>query len=115
MLGLLSEPNWVQISKVLGARVVAVARGSAKANALRELGADVVIDSSATKDEPLRKLIKVHPPRSHMRLFFYWKSIVWLQNSCFCRGINESCGCGVKSHTVLRSHTVCLEGKGLEQ
>lgn len=49
----------MQISKVLGARVVAVARGSAKASALRELGADVVIDSSANKDEPLRKLIKV--------------------------------------------------------
>jgi D-arabinose 1-dehydrogenase-like Zn-dependent alcohol dehydrogenase len=49
----------VQVSKVLGARVVAVARGSAKASALRELGADVVIDSAANKDEPLRKLIKV--------------------------------------------------------
>lgn len=52
----------VQISKVVGARVVAVARGKAKAAALRDLGADVVIDSSAHKEEPLRKLIKANPP-----------------------------------------------------
>lgn len=39
--------------------MVAVARGKAKAEALKELGADVVIDSSLQKDEPLRKLIKV--------------------------------------------------------
>ena len=43
---------------MLGARVVAVARGKAKAVALTDLGADVVIDSSAHKEEPLRKLIK---------------------------------------------------------
>ncbi len=43
---------------MVGARVVAVARGKAKAAALTEMGADVVIDSSAHKDEPLRKLIK---------------------------------------------------------
>ena len=51
----------LQISKVVGARVVAVARGKAKADALRDMGADVVIDSAAHKDEPLRKLIKVFP------------------------------------------------------
>lgn len=37
----------VQISKVLGAKVVAVARGESKAKLLRDLGADAVIDTSA--------------------------------------------------------------------
>ena len=37
----------VQICKVLGAKVVAVARGESKAKLLRELGADAVIDTSA--------------------------------------------------------------------
>ena len=51
--------SFMQIAKVLGARVVAVVRGQAKVTALRDLGADVVINSAAHKDEPLRKLIKV--------------------------------------------------------
>ena len=56
----------MQIGKVVGARVVAVARGAAKAAMLRDLGADVVIDTSAHKEEPLRKLIKVAPiPEPH--------------------------------------------------
>lgn len=38
----------VQISKVLGAKVVAVARGAEKAKLLKDLGADAVIDTSAT-------------------------------------------------------------------
>lgn len=37
----------VQISKVLGAKVVAVARGESKAKLLKDLGADAVIDTSA--------------------------------------------------------------------
>ena len=37
----------VQISKVLGAKVVAVARGDSKAKLLKNLGADAVIDTSA--------------------------------------------------------------------
>lgn len=37
----------VQISKVLGAKVVAVARGESKAKLLKNLGADAVIDTSA--------------------------------------------------------------------
>ena len=37
----------VQICKVLGAKVVAVARGESKAKLLRDLGADAVIDTSA--------------------------------------------------------------------
>ena len=37
----------VQICKVLGAKVVAVARGESKAALLRDLGADAVIDTSA--------------------------------------------------------------------
>ena len=60
LICMLSAPmSFMQIAKVLGARVVAVVRGQAKVTALRELGADVVIDSAAHKDEPLRKLIKV--------------------------------------------------------
>ena len=47
-----------QISKVLGATVVAVARGPDKAAALRELGADHVIDSGLSS-APLRQLVKV--------------------------------------------------------
>ncbi len=44
----------------MGARVVAVCRGSAKADALRKLGADAVVDTAeAGKDVPLRQLIKV--------------------------------------------------------
>lgn len=37
----------VQICKVLGAKVVAVARGESKAKLLKNLGADAVIDTSA--------------------------------------------------------------------
>ena len=48
----------LQISKVLGATVVAVARGPDKAAALRDLGADHVIDAAATS-APLRQGIKV--------------------------------------------------------
>ena len=48
-----------QIAKVMGARVVAVCRGAAKADALRALGADAVVDTAdAGKDVPLRQLIK---------------------------------------------------------
>ncbi len=44
----------------MGARVVAVCRGRAKADALRQLGADAVVDTAeAGKDVPLRQLIKV--------------------------------------------------------
>ncbi|KAK9818978.1 hypothetical protein WJX81_001512 [Elliptochloris bilobata] len=54
----------VQIAKVMGARVVAVCRGSAKAAALRALGADAVVDTAAAgKDVPLRQLIKAAAPQ----------------------------------------------------
>jgi NADPH:quinone reductase-like Zn-dependent oxidoreductase len=48
-----------QISKALGGRVVAVCRGAKKAESLRGLGADAVIDTSQQQDTPLRVLIKV--------------------------------------------------------
>ena len=52
-----------QIAKVMGARVVAVCRGDAKAAALRALGADAVVDTAAAgKDVPLRQLIKAWRP-----------------------------------------------------
>ena len=50
---------------MLGARVVAVCRGGAKAAALRALGADAVVDTAAAgKDVPLRQLIKAWRPHS---------------------------------------------------
>ena len=48
----------VQISKAVGATVIAVCRGANKAQALRRLGADEVIDQSAD-NSPLRSQIKV--------------------------------------------------------
>ena len=51
-----------QIAKAMGAKVVAVCRGEAKAAALRQLGADAVIDTAKQPDTPLRALIKVPLP-----------------------------------------------------
>ena len=48
----------LQIAKVKGAKVIAVARGQAKTEALKKIGADIVIDSSNI-DVQLRQLIKV--------------------------------------------------------
>ena len=48
----------LQISKAVGARVIAVCRGAAKAEALKRLGAGEVIDQSA-ESAPLRAQIKV--------------------------------------------------------
>ncbi|KAK9820930.1 hypothetical protein WJX74_009349 [Apatococcus lobatus] len=42
----------VQIARVMGARVIAVARGAEKASFLRCLGADIVLDSSAQQEQP---------------------------------------------------------------
>ena len=50
----------LQISKAVGARVIAVCRGAAKTEALKRLGADEVIDQSA-ESAPLRAQIKVLP------------------------------------------------------
>ena len=50
----------LQISKAVGATVIAVCRGAAKAEALKRLGADEVIDQSADST-PLRAQIKVSP------------------------------------------------------
>ena len=49
----------VQIAKLKGATVVAVARGQEKGEVLRNLGANVVIDTSINPQKPLRQLIKV--------------------------------------------------------
>ena len=60
------EMQSLQISKAVGATVIAVCRGAAKAEALRRLGADEVIDQSAD-NSPLRSQIKVtlwHAPTS---------------------------------------------------
>lgn len=48
----------VQLSKVLGARVIALARGSAKMAALKSAGADACIDQSSHSVEELSSLIK---------------------------------------------------------
>ena len=59
-LNLLVMERLMQISKAVGATVIAVCRGAAKAEALRRLGADEVIDQSAD-NSPLRAQIKVFP------------------------------------------------------
>ena len=72
--GLALETSFVhaclQISKAVGARVIAVCRGAAKAEALKRLGADEVIDQSA-ESAPLRAQIKVltHDATSHAVCF----------------------------------------------
>lgn len=48
-----------QIAHTVGATVIAVARGAEKAQALKALGADHVIDTSTCGDKPLRSCIKV--------------------------------------------------------
>mmetsp|Transcript_6068 Transcript_6068/g.16162 ORF Transcript_6068/g.16162 Transcript_6068/m.16162 type:complete len:359 (+) Transcript_6068:103-1179(+) len=54
----------VQISKVLGAKVIAVTQGAAKVAFLQSQGADVVIDLAHTsKDRPLSILVKQHVPK----------------------------------------------------
>ena len=55
----------LQIAHVKGARVIAVARGAEKAQALKGLGADAVIDTAAVSDKPLRASIKVHVPLAY--------------------------------------------------
>ncbi len=50
----------VQICKVLGAKVVAVARGESKAKLLTELGADAVIDTSANHQVSLSNIMGIH-------------------------------------------------------
>ena len=49
----------VQISKVLGAKVVAVARGAEKAKLLTDLGADAVIDTSAHQQVVSHQQVKL--------------------------------------------------------
>ncbi|KAK9802830.1 hypothetical protein WJX73_003729 [Symbiochloris irregularis] len=53
----------VQIAHTVGAKVVAVARGPEKAQALKGLGADHVIDTSTCGDKPLRQCIKAAAPK----------------------------------------------------
>lgn len=54
----------LQIAKLVGAHVVAVATGPGKAAFLRSQGADVVIDASTiTKETPLHELIKAAAPK----------------------------------------------------
>ena len=55
----------VQISKLLGARVVAVTRGADKAAYLQRLGADAVIDTSApaAAGQRLHKLVAAAAPK----------------------------------------------------
>ena len=55
-------PSLAQVGKVLGAKVVAVARGPAKVALLEELGADLVLDSASLK-LPLRAAVKEIAPK----------------------------------------------------
>jgi hypothetical protein len=53
-----------QIGKIVGARVVAVTSGATKAEFLRGLGADAVVDAAAAPPgTPLHKLIKAVAPK----------------------------------------------------
>ena len=66
-------PGHVQVAKVMGAIVVAYCRGADKAAALRELGADHIIDSAAD-DRPLRQQVKARLPDLHGYTAFFCKT-----------------------------------------
>lgn len=54
----------VQMGKLLGARVIAVATGAGKADVLRRCGADAVVDAAECGPErPLHEAIRQHAPR----------------------------------------------------
>ena len=53
----------VQLSKLLGARVVAVTRGKEKAAYLTRLGADAVVDTEAATGQRLHKLVAAAAPK----------------------------------------------------
>ena len=59
----------VQLGRLLGARVIAVARGTVKCAALREEGADLVIDSSSLDKHGLRGPVSAFAPRGVDVLF----------------------------------------------
>jgi D-arabinose 1-dehydrogenase-like Zn-dependent alcohol dehydrogenase len=59
----------LQISKLLGARVVAVTRGTDKAAFLQRLGADAVIDTAAAgpAGQRLHKLVAAAAPKGELK------------------------------------------------
>ncbi|KIY97737.1 hypothetical protein MNEG_10225 [Monoraphidium neglectum] len=61
----------VQIGKLVGARVIAVTSGAAKADYLRGLGADAVVDAAAAPEgAPLHKLIRAVAPKGGVDVVF---------------------------------------------
>lgn len=58
--------NLLQLAKCAGAVVIAVARGPAKAEALRRLGADFMVDTSNPKQK-LPAAVKAHAPKGTKR------------------------------------------------
>lgn len=58
----------MQISKVLGARVVAVTSGSDKVEYLKSLGADAVVDTAegAARGQKLHKMIAAVAPKGNL-------------------------------------------------
>jgi NADPH:quinone reductase-like Zn-dependent oxidoreductase len=54
---------YCQISKLLGARVVAVTSGADKATYLKQLGADAVVDTAAAAGQRLHKQIAAAAPK----------------------------------------------------
>ena len=52
----------VQLAKALGARVIAVARGQSKIDALKSAGADVCIDLAQHKADEVRRLVRSAAP-----------------------------------------------------
>ena len=60
----------VQLCKILGAHVIAVARGESKMSALKSAGADVSIDFSRHNIEDLPSLIKKYAPKQGVDVVF---------------------------------------------
>ncbi|KAI8473312.1 MAG: hypothetical protein J3K34DRAFT_411610 [Monoraphidium minutum] len=61
----------VQIGKLVGARVIAVTSGAAKADYLRGLGSDAVVDAAAAPPgTPLHKLIRAAAPKGGVDVVF---------------------------------------------
>jgi NADPH:quinone reductase len=60
----------VQLSKILGAHVIAVARGESKMSALKSAGADISIDLSRHSIEELPNIIKKAAPKEGVDVVF---------------------------------------------
>ena len=86
------QPSWhyMQIGKLLGAKVVAVARGNEKCSLLSQLGADLVVDSVPAL------LLRWPVVSCTAALIMTPKMLSYLQVPCSClcqQHVWPSCGC----------------------